>query len=63
LIKAGTPLAHFIPISEEKFNLVCRDATENDKKWLRKRNFFNNFTFKLKRNLIKDFYHKHFNGN
>jgi hypothetical protein len=62
LIKAGTPLAHLIPISEDKFNLICRDATDNDKRWLRKRNFFNNFTFKLKRNVIKEFYYKHFYG-
>lgn len=62
LVKAGTPLMHMIPISEEKFNLICRDATEYDKKWIKKRNFLNNFTFKLKRNIIKEFYHKHFSG-
>jgi hypothetical protein len=60
LVKAGTPLMHIIPISEQKFNLICRDATEKDKSWIRKRNFFNNFTFKLKRNIVKDFYYKHF---
>jgi hypothetical protein len=60
LIKAGTPLAHLIPLSEEKFELVCRDMTEHDKLWMKKRLFFNNFTFKLKRNSIKEFYYKHF---
>lgn len=60
LIKAGTPLMHLIPISEEKFEIECRDATDNDLKWLNKRKFLNNFTFKLKRNLVKDFYYKHF---
>jgi hypothetical protein len=62
LVKAGTPLAHIIPLSNEKFNIICRNATEKDFKWLNKRNFLNNFTFKLKRNLIKDFYYKHFGG-
>ncbi len=62
LIKAGTPLMHIIPISEEKFQVSCRDATSSDLKWLNKRNFLNNFTFKLKRNLVKDFYYKHFGG-
>lgn len=60
LIKAGTPLMHIIPISEDKFQINCRDATSKDLKWLNKRNFLNNFTFRLKRNLIKDFYYKHF---
>lgn len=62
VIKAGTPLAHIIPISDEKFEMSCREMTEHDKKWIDKRAYFNNFTFKLKRNLIKDFYYKHFGG-
>lgn len=59
-IKAGTPLAHLIPLSDEKYELVCRTMNDRDKSWIAKRQFFNNFTFKLKRNIVKDFYNKHF---
>lgn len=59
-LKAGTPLAHLIPLSEESFDMECRTATELDLRWLKRRNFLNNFTFKPKRNMIKDFYYKHF---
>jgi len=60
VLKAGTPMAHLIPLSEENFNMVCRTMNEHDKKWIHKRTFFNHFTFKLKRNLIKEVYYKHF---
>ena len=62
LLKAGTPMLHMIPLSEEKFNFICRDANDHDIAWLRKKEFFKNFTFKLKRNVIKEFYYKHFKG-
>lgn len=60
LLKAGTPLAHVIPLSSENYKLECRDANAYDKIWIEKKKFFNAFTFKLRRNLIKDAYLKHF---
>ena len=60
LIKAGTPLAHIIPLSEQNFELVCREINSIDKLWLAKRKYFNSATFAIKRNIIKDSYYKHF---
>lgn len=60
LIKAGTPLAQLIPISEQSFELVCREINSIDKMWIAKRKYFNSATFKIKRNVIKDIYYKHF---
>lgn len=59
-LKAGTPLCQLIPISEDTFDHVCRTANEYDKKWVEKSKFANSFTFRPRRNLIKDLYHKHF---
>ena len=59
-IKAGTPLAQIIPLSERDFTLICRDMNNWDKLWLQKKKYFENATFKIKRNKIKDLYHKHF---
>jgi hypothetical protein len=58
-LKAGTPIAQIIPLSSEKYNMVCRDATERDMKWVNKRPYFNNFSFLLQRNKIKEAYEKH----
>ena len=62
LIKAGTPLAHIIPLSESNFDLVCREMNTIDKFWQAKRKYFSNATFTLKRNTIQDLYYKHFGG-
>lgn len=62
LLKAGTPLAQLIPLSEEKFELVVRDKNKSDELWLKKKQFIMNFTFKIKRNLVQDIYNKHFGG-
>lgn len=61
LIKAGTPMVHMIPLTNEKFKYTCRTMTDNDLKWLEKRRFFMNFTFTQKRNFMKDMYNKFFN--
>lgn len=45
MIKAGTPLAHLIPLTERKLNLVVRDMNNWDSLWLKKRKFFTAFTF------------------
>jgi hypothetical protein len=62
LIKAGTPLAHIIPLSENNFELVCREMNSIDKFWQVKKKYFTSSTFKIKRNLIQDLYYKHFGG-
>lgn len=58
-IKAGTPLIHMIPITEKKYELICRDKNARDELWIKKRKFLNNFTFMLKRNYMKKSYEKH----
>jgi hypothetical protein len=60
LLKAGTPLAHLIPLSENSYELICREMNSIDKFWNLKRKFFNSANFKIRRNLIKDIYYKHF---
>lgn len=61
-IKAGTPLAQIIPLSEQEFDLVCREMNNIDKFWQAKRKYFNSATFKIKRNVLQDLYYKHFGG-
>jgi len=60
MIKAGTPLAHIIPLSEKQYELVCREMNSIDRFWQAKRKYFSSATFKLKRNTIQDLYYKHF---
>lgn len=62
VIKAGTPMVHMIPLCEGDFDIICRTMNDNDEKWLAKRKYLNNFSFRPKRNLIKDLYNKHFGG-
>lgn len=59
-IKAGTPMVQLIPLSNEKFELEVRNATAQDKEWLQKRRYLNNFSFILKRNIIQNLYKKFF---
>jgi hypothetical protein len=58
MLKAGTPMCQLIPLSSEKFDLEVRDATEEDKEWLKKRLYINNHTFVVKRPSIKAAYTK-----
>lgn len=58
-IKAGTPIAQLIPLTDEKFEMICRDATENDLDWAKKRSFFGLFGFIYNRNKAKDAYDRH----
>lgn len=60
VLKAGTPMVHLIPISEDKFDLEVRDANAHDKEWLDKRRYFQYFSFRPRRNLMKEFYNNHF---
>ena len=45
IVKAGTPLAHLVPLTPDKYDILCRDMTAHDEQWIKKRAFFNNFTF------------------
>lgn len=59
-IKAGTPIAQLIPLTEEKFNLIVRNATDADRRWSQKRWYLNNCTMQLKRPLISKNYYDYF---
>jgi hypothetical protein len=58
-IKAGTPIAQLIPLSEKTYDFVVRDKNEKDEQWLQKFKYFNNMAFQYARNLIKKAYNKH----
>lgn len=60
-IKAGTPICQIIPISEEKYELEVRDATEKDLKWIRMKRYFFGFSFNFNKNIFKKMYEKWFN--
>jgi hypothetical protein len=57
--KAGTPIAQIIPMTNETFELVCRDMTVEDERWLKKRSFLNNFSFVFQRNRVRDVYNNY----
>jgi len=57
-IKAGTPMAQLIPISEDKFDLDVRDATKKDLEWYEKRLYLNNCTMVMKHSLVQQAYWK-----
>ncbi|NBP00986.1 MAG: hypothetical protein EBU90_12785 [Proteobacteria bacterium] len=59
LIKAGTPLAMIIPLSENEFKLVVRDKNSYDEMWSVKRKFVNSMSYVLNRQRIKQLYEKH----
>ena len=60
LIKAGTPLMYILPISEKEYSVVSRDATEKEMNWIKKRRYFNSFSFTPIRNKVKTLYEKYF---
>jgi hypothetical protein len=57
--KAGTPIAQIIPMTNENFEMICRDMTPEDERWLKKRSFLNNFSFVFNRNKVKDVYNNY----
>jgi hypothetical protein len=59
MIKAGTPLAYLVPITEKKYKFICRDKNAYDDLWLKKKKFLQNFTFTHKRSQMKESYTKH----
>lgn len=61
-IKAGQPLCHLIPITEQMYKYDVRDMTQHDARWISKRKFINNCTFILNKSLIKKAYKKYIKG-
>ena len=59
-IKAGTPIAQLIPITEKQYDYEVRDATNHDYNWNRKLMYMGISTFKANRAKIKQMYYKHF---
>lgn len=60
LIKAGTPMMQIIPLTDEKFETVVRDATQDDKRWLQKRRYLQNNSFILNRPMLRKVYNMFF---
>lgn len=60
-IKAGTPMAQLIPMTDEKFKLTVRNATSKDLEWVEKRKYYNNCTMVIKRPMVQSLYKKYFN--
>lgn len=58
LIKAGTPLAQVIPITEKTYEHEVRDMTVQDKLWIDKRKYLNFFGFILNRAKVKEAYER-----
>jgi|TARA_B110000908_G_scaffold75240_2_gene90621 hypothetical protein len=60
MLRAGQPLAHLIPLTENEYDYEVRDANEHDLAWSKKRTYFHIHSFNLNKGLFKDMYHKHF---
>ena len=58
LVKAGTPLMYMLPLTENKIEMICRDATEKEKKFFAKRKYVDYSHFGKPRNKIKNLYNK-----
>ena len=58
LVKAGTPLMYMLPLTEKKLEMVCRDATKKEKKFLSKRKYIDSSHFGKPRSKIKNLYNK-----
>lgn len=59
IIKAGTPLAQLIPITEKNYDFIVRDKNDRDDLWLTKRKYLNFFGFSFNRPKIKESYERH----
>lgn len=61
IIKAGTPIAHLIPMTTESCELVVRDMTDRDHSWVKKKKYLDLFSFVLNRSKVKDAYNAQYN--
>lgn len=59
-LKAGTPIAQIVPLSSDSCELLVRDMTEHDVKWVHKKKFLNNFSFIFNRKKVKESYNAHY---
>ena len=59
-IRAGTPLCQLVPMSEKTSELVVRDATDHDRKWITRRKYYNSIGFSLNKNIVSAAYNKFF---
>ena len=57
-VKAGTPLCHLIPITEQTCELIVREKNDNDTRWLEKRHYIfeSNFVYNIQK--MKELYRK-----
>ena len=62
LVKAGTPLAQLIPLTEKTYDFVVRDKSARDELWMTKRKYLNFFGFIFNRPKIKEAYERHIKG-
>lgn len=60
-IKAGTPMCQLVPMTDEKFQLAVRNATDKDKQWVLKHRYLNGCTFFKNRNMLSRTYHNFYN--
>ena len=60
LIKAGEPLMHIIPLSEDTFDLEIRTANEKDLKWVSMLNYIKTFSFGPTRQIASKLYKRFF---
>lgn len=58
IIKAGTPMYQIVPLTNEKFDLEVRTATNEDKQFLMKKRYIFNLGFTFKRSLLKQAYER-----
>ena len=61
-MKAGTPIAQLIPLTEKTYDFIVRDKNEKDDQWLRKFKYFNYMAFQYARTLIRNAYTTHVEG-
>ena len=61
-IKAGTPMCQLVPMTDEKFQLEVRNATDKDKQWLLTRRYLNSCTFFKNRIMISRTYNNFYNS-
>ena len=60
MVKAGTPLAQLIPLTEKEYTFEVRDKNENDTKWLKKRKYLKAYSFVYNRNKAKEAYYRQY---
>jgi len=57
-VRAGTPLAQLIPITERTLDFVVRDMDKFDELWIKKRKYLNYIGFMLNRTKIREAYER-----